>query len=168
MKPVVVAILVLAQGNAAEWKAFEPKGLGFHVSVPGDPEATEQTIKSLQGPIEVRTFTVPSAEGTYVVGVTEHPESAVPAGRDQARLDQAREGAVKSVKGRLRSQSLKNLVIDGKPAREFFIATETGHAIKVRLIADRNRLYQLMVVGNTRFLDSPEATRFLESFRFAK
>jgi hypothetical protein len=90
----------------------------------------------------------------------------VPAGQEHRRLDQARDGAVQTAKGRLRWE--KKLAIEGKPAREFFIATETGHAARVRLVADRNRLYQLMVVGNTRFLDSPEAGRFLDSFRLAK
>lgn len=160
-----LVVAALLAGNA-DPQVFAPKGAGFRITVPAQPEKTEQTIKTPQGSIEIRFFTVSAKEGTYVVGVTEHPEAAVPPGQDQGRLDQARDGAVATAKGRLRWE--KKRTIEGRPAREFFVATETGHAVKIRLIADRNRLYQVMVVGSTRFLDSPEAIAFLDSFRLAK
>ncbi len=166
--PLAFASLVAGGpvAGAPEWKSFAPKGTSFQVSVPGQPTENLQAIKSAQGTINIRFYTLTTKQGTFVAGVTEHPEGTVPAGQDQGRLDQARDGAVQQAKGRLRSET--KIVVDGRPGREFFVATETGHAVKVRLIADRHRLYQVMVVGNTRFLDSPEAARFLDSFRLTK
>ncbi len=162
--PLVFAAIL--GGGGPDWKAFTPKGTTFSVTVPGQPTETQQTIKAAQGTIGVRIFSLTTKEGTYVAGLTEHPEAAVPKGQDQARLDQARDGAVQEAKGRLRWE--KKIVVDGKSGREFFVATETGHAVKIRLIADGPRLYQVMVVGNIRFLDSAEAARFIESFRLTK
>jgi len=162
--PIIVALLL---AGSPEWQTISPKDAGFSVSVRGQPNEKRETIKAAKGNIDIRFFSLTAIEGTYVAGLTRHPESVVTAGQDQSRLDQARDGAVKLAKGRISGE--KTMTVEGRAAREFFIlATETGHAVKVRLIADRNRLYQLMVVGNTRFLDSPEAVRFMDSFRLTK
>lgn len=158
--PLAVASLL---AGGAEWKAISPKGTRFSVNMPGQPTESSHAIKAIQGPINIRLYSLTTKAGSYVAGVTEHPETAFVAGQDQSRLDQARDGAVQQAKGRLRSES--KIVVDGRPGREISVATETGHAVKIRLIADRHRLYQVMVVGSTRFLASPDAVRFLESFR---
>jgi hypothetical protein len=162
--PMVAAVLM---AGAPDWKTVTPKDAGFRVSLPGEPVEKRETLKNAKGNVEIRFYSLTDKEGTYVAGLTLHPEAAIAAGQDQFRLDQARDGAVKLAKGRINGE--KKISVEGKAAREFFIiGTETGHAVKVRLIADRNRLYQLMVVGNTRFLDSPEAARFMDSFRLSK
>jgi hypothetical protein len=162
--PIVWAALL---AGAPEWKVAAPKGAGFSVSLPGEPSEKLDSIKSTQGTIEIRVYSLTSKTGTYVVGRTLYPEVAIAPGNDKERLDQARDGAVKLAKGRINAE--KAMTIEGRMARDFFIiGTETGHALKVRLIADRNRLYQLMVVGNSQFLESPEAARFMGSFRLTK
>lgn len=166
MNALLPALLAVGMGGAPEWKPVAPKDAGFRVSLPAQPEENKQTIKAAQGSITIRSFTLAVKDGTYAVGVTEHAEAAVPAGQDQARLDQARDGAVQHAKGRLRGET--KITVEGRSGREILITTETGQSLKIRLIADRNRLYQVMAVGGNRFLESPEATRFLESFRFAK
>jgi hypothetical protein len=153
-------------GGGGDWQAFTPKGAGFRISVPGLPEETQQTAKSPQGTVAIRSFPLTTKDATFVAGMTEYPAANFVAGQEQSRLDQARDGALQTAKGRLRSE--RKITVDGRPGRELMIATETGHAIRLRLIADGPRLFQVMVIANSRFLESPDATRFLESFRLVK
>lgn len=156
----------VGQPPASEWKPYAPAGAGFSVRVPSAMKETRSSLKTAQGAVEIRTHLLATKDGAYVVVVTEYPAPAVREGEEDARLDQARDGAVRQSKGRLRSE--KKASVDGLAGRELFVATEVGKAVRMRLAAERNRLYQVMAVGDTRFLESMEVGRFLDSFQRTK
>ena len=161
---IVVAMLV---GGAPTWKPFAPPSAGFEVQLPAAPTEKRQTVRTPLGNGELRIFALSVKPGTFAVGVTDFPESALTKTTDDQRLDQARDGAVQQSKGKIRWE--KKVLVDGVPGRELLIGADgASTATLLILAADRNRLYQILAIGETSFLEGPETTRFLESFRRKK
>ena len=161
---IVVAVLV---GGAPTWKPFAPPSAGFEVQLPGTPTEKRQTVRTPLGNGELRIFTLSHKGGTFAIGVTEFPESALTDTKDDQRLDQARDGAVQQSKGKMRWE--KKVLVDKVPGRELLIGVEGANSATLLILAaDRNRLYQILAIGDTAFLEGPETSRFLESFRRKK
>jgi hypothetical protein len=161
---IVVALLV---GGAPAWKSFVPPSAGFEVMLPTTPTEKRQTVRTPLGNGELRIFSVSHKGGAFAVGVTEFPESALTNTTDDQRLEQARDGAVQQSKGKIRWE--KTLRFEGMPGRELMIGADgASTATLLILAADRNRLYQIVAIGDTAFLEGPETLRFLDSFRRRK
>jgi hypothetical protein len=161
-----VLLTVACMLGGAPWKTFNPVGAGFEVQVPVLPSEKRQPIRTTQGNGELRFYSLNHKTGSFAVSVADFPAAAVPAGKDEYRLDQARDGAIQQAKGRLRWE--KKVLVDGSPGRDLYIATDAGHAVRMRLAADGNRLFQIMATGEPAFLDMPETMRFLDSFKRRK
>jgi hypothetical protein len=161
---IVVAVLV---GGAPTWKPFAPPSAGFEVQLPATPIEKRQTVRTPLGNGELRVFALAAKAGTFAVGVTEFPESALANTTDDQRLDQARDGAVQQSKGKIRWE--KKVLVDGVPGRELEIGIDGAKtATRLILAADRNRLFQILAIGDSAFLEGTETTRFLDSFRRKK
>ena len=163
MQAMLVLATALMLGGGPAWKTFAPQAAGFEVLLPGNPTEKRQTVRTIQGNGELRLFTLGGKAGSYAVGVTELPDAAVTPGKEEQRLDLARDGAVQQATGRLRWE--KKILVAGCHGRDLAIGNDAGATVRIRLIADHNRLYQLLVVGDAAFLDSPDAARFLDSFK---
>ena len=77
------------------------------------PIEKRQTVRTPLGNGELRIFALPVKAGTFAVGVTEFPESALANTTDDQRLDQARDGAVQQSKGKIRWE--KKVLVDYVP-----------------------------------------------------
>src|SRR5712691_1481267 len=104
--PLLTLPLVLgAVQDPGEWKPFVSKKGGFTVLLPGKPTGQSQSLKTAAGTIEVTLYVMEwKKEGTLVAGYTEYPEKALQTGTSEKRLDNARDGAVQSAKGKLHSE----------------------------------------------------------------
>jgi hypothetical protein len=148
----------------AGWRKFRPQAAEFSVLLPGKPSESKQEVKTPAGKLDVTLFIVDlKGEGVYVVGYSQFPDAAIKAGTEEKRLDNARDGAVTSVKGKLRIE--KKITLGAHSGRELFIDSEsrTGN-VRTRVYSVKNRLYQTMVVGSKGLLTSREVILFLDSF----
>jgi hypothetical protein len=156
--------LILGAAQDTAWKSFaSPKG-GFSVLLPGEPAEQSRKVKTHAGVVEVTLYVVdvPKA-GNYVVGYTEFPEKGLQAGTSEKRLDNARDGAVRSARGKLQSET--KIVLGSFPGRELIIEGDGKDLVRTRIYAVKSRLYQTMVVGSKTTVDGREALRFLDSFK---
>jgi hypothetical protein len=162
------AVALPWQPAPLEWKELTPKDGSFSVFLPGTPTEHKKTVMSPSGMVEVVLFevAVPPADGKFVAGYSEFPEASIKPGTEDKRLDNARDGAIASAKGKLVRQ--KNLLLDKYPGREVVIKIEGKATVLLRLFAVKNRLYQLVVVGNEELLASKEAEKFLKSFKLGR
>jgi len=160
--------LLLGAAAGTEWKLFTPKDGGYSVSLPGEPTEAKQDVKTATGNIEVTFYALEAKDGAYVVSHSAFPESALKGGTDDKRLDNARDGAVASAKGRMKSE--KKLTLDGFPGREVVIETDAKgmKAVRTRIYAVNKRLFQTLVVGPKSFVQGKDATMFLDSFKLVK
>jgi hypothetical protein len=173
MNPSFALLLTLALatpsgGAQLDWKEFAPKDGGFTILMPGAPTEHKKSIKLATGIVEVVVYElpIPPGDGKFVVGYSEFPEATIKPGTEDKRLDNARDGVVASVKGTLLRQKI--LLLDSYPGRELHIKTDGKTTVVVRLCAVNNRLYQLLVVGNEELAASPEAAKFMTSFKLAR
>jgi hypothetical protein len=133
--------------------------------MPGTPAEFKKTVEAPGGAVDVLIYElpVPATEGKFVVSYFDIPEASAKAGTEDKRLDNARDGAVASSKGKLKRE--KSLLLDTYPGREVTIEIEGKGLVMVRLYAVRNRLYQVMAVGPSDLVTSQDAQKFLSSFR---
>lgn len=161
---------VLGAVQDGEWKIFSPKDGGFTVLMPGMPMEDKQDVKTVGGDISVILHILEvKNEGSLVVSYSEYPDAAFKGGDDDKRLDSARDGAVVSAKGKLKSE--KKITLDGRPGRDLHIETSAKGvegAVRTRIYAVNKRLFQTMVVGTRDFVGGKDAERFLDSFKLAK
>jgi hypothetical protein len=152
----------------AEWKPFTPQDGSFTVLFPAAPTEHKKSIKVADGTVEAVLFEVlvPASDGKFLVGYSEFPEASIKPGTEDKRLDNARDGAVAATKGTLMGQKI--LLLDGYPGRELDIKIDAKTKVKVRLYAVKNRLYQLVVLGNDDLVGSKESEKFLASFKLLK
>jgi hypothetical protein len=158
---------ILATGTGADpnqdWQAFSPADRSFTVWVPDKPNEFKKSVETPDGPTDVRIYEMALGEAKFVVSYSEIPEAKVIAGTEDKRLDNARDGAVASCKGKLKEE--KSLLLDKNPGRELVIAIDGKTAVTLRLYAVKNRLYQIAVVGPPDLVASRDAQRFLTSFK---
>ena len=159
----LILLLMLFSGQA-EWKTFSPDGGGFSVQMPGTPKEFKKNLETQAGPVEMLIYElpVPGTEGKLVVSYCDFPEATKP-GTEDKRLDNARDGAIASSKGKLKRE--KSLLIETYPGREVTIDVEEKGLVVLRLYAVNKRLYQVMVVGPMDLVTSQDAQKFLTSFR---
>jgi hypothetical protein len=151
-----------------DWKPFSPKDGAFTTLFPAPPEEHTKPINTPQGMLDLVYYEaeMPGRDGKLLVGFTEFAASSIKAGSEDKRLDHARDGAVASTKGKLLRE--KSLLLDNYPGRELEIEIEGKARVVLRLYAVKNRLYQVVVAGSPEFVASPDALKFLTSFKIAK
>ena len=166
---ILVSAIAVARAQDAEWKPFTSDKGRFTATFPGKPMEQFQSVKLPGGKsVEVVLYVLElkKGEGSLAVGFTDYPAEVFKTGTDDKRLEHARDGAVLSAKGKLRSE--KKITLGSAAGRELLIESETRGNVRTRLFAVKNRLYQAMVVGPKKLVDSKEASKFLDSFQIAK
>jgi len=164
MGRLLLTTAALLAGQAAAWRTFSPRDESFSVSMPAAPSEKVQSVPVKDGSnLEVRVFASADKEGTYVVSVTEFPAAE---GNPERRLNNAREGAVASVQGKLQHE--RKIKLGGHPGRELWIEAGKSDVIHTRIYAVDKRLYQTLAIGPKRFVETKETTRFLDSFKLGK
>jgi hypothetical protein len=164
---VLLTLAIPSAGAQLEWKEFAPKDGSFTVLFPGTPTEHKKTIMPPGGAVEVLLFEVAVSDGgKFVVGYSEFPAASIKPGTEDKRLDNARDGAVASIKGTLVRQ--KNLLLGKYPGRELLIKMDGKTMVVMRLYAVKNRLYQLGAIGSEGVVTSRDAEKFLTSFQLAR
>jgi hypothetical protein len=145
------------------WRDFVAPG--FKADMPGKPKYTQQVQQVGADRLQVQTYEVSLRSPARSFGITysDYPAHVIRATPAEARLNGARDGAVKAVRGRLRSE--KRLTLNGFPGRELEIEVGGKGAAVTRLYAVDSRMFILTVGGPDVKPDDPDVKRFLDSFQ---
>ncbi|HJZ56157.1 MAG TPA: hypothetical protein VKE74_14415 [Gemmataceae bacterium] len=163
--------LVLAAGltparDDAEPILFAPKGGKFSVVFPGKPREEKKTLKTALGDAKLYQAGYVSKDQNYFgAGYTVLPVE-IPEEQQQTLFDGVFSG-IAGKDGEVRSKKESKFGKQKLPMREALIERDEKF-IKVRLVLDGDRLYQVLVMGTEDFVKSKEATAFLNSFKITE
>jgi hypothetical protein len=151
------------------WKTVTSKEGRFTVAMPGTPAQTKKIVKTATGKLQVMMLVAEGRlDSTFVVSYTDYADADLKKGTIDRRLDQARDGAVDSSGGTLRSE--KSIDLAGNRGREIVIESDGAVIVRMRIFLVQRRLYQVMVLGAGPIFAPKEkdAGIFLDSFRLIK
>jgi hypothetical protein len=142
------------------WKTVESKGAGFKAIMPAEPMLRTQQVKTATGQLRVTLFVAEGKnDAVFAVSYTDYPEMDLKKGPIEKRLDQARDGAVASAGGKLRSE--RAIKLQGHSGRELVVEKNGEAVARMRIYLVKRRLYQVMVLGPA---PAKDAETFLASF----
>lgn len=148
----------------AGWKTVAPKGAGFSVAMPAAPTEKKQKVPTATGTLEVVMQVADGRnDSLFVVSYCDFPGPELKKAEVDKRLDQARDGALASARGKKRSE--EPIKLGGHAGREIVIEKDGEVVVKMRIFLVKNRLYQVMVLGNGPVFASKDVGVFLDSFR---
>ena len=146
------------------WKVVESTAGRFTVSMPETYTEKKQPVKTAKDTLEVVMLVAEGRnDALFVVSYSDYPAADLKTGGVEKRLDYARDGAVSSARGKLRSE--KPIMLDANPGRDIVIEKDGEIVVRTRIYLVKNRLYQVMTLGN---VPAKECATFLESFRLIK
>ena len=164
------ALVAFAGVLVAQPGGFTSDEGGFRIKFPGAPKVTEPTAKSAVGDLKVTVATYANADGsTFMVSFADYPEAATKPDKLATLLDGIRDN-VKGRDGKLVGDDKSGpFGADKLPGREFTVDKEKAkQRIKFRVLIKDNRVYQVVAIGPTAFVNGKDATAFLESFELTK
>ncbi len=149
-------------------KEFISKTGRFSILFPGAPK--EERDAGNDGKLQQVQFTLPAADGAYLVSYQDYPGLAAASTEKLTdALAQAQEAARKGLNGK--NAQTKSLTLDKQyPGRQIefdFVGPSEGR-FRSRAYMVKGRLYQVIVVGKKDFVKSAEAERFMDSFKLLK
>jgi hypothetical protein len=153
--------ILLGAAQDDSWKLFEPKDAGFSVKMPVMPTEKKQSVKTATGKLDVILHIADGRnDSLFVVSYSDFDKADLKKKEDvEKRLEQARDGAIASARGKLRSDD--KIKLKEHSGREIVIEKDGEVVVKMRIFLVKNRLYQVMVLGNA---PAQDVGIFLASF----
>jgi hypothetical protein len=146
---------------AAGWQPLVVPEAGFSAELPDAPKVSEPKPSPLGE--RARDYLVDLGQDAYLVSYTIYPPERAKALNARALLDAARDAAVASVGGVLRSE--RRFSFEGGDARELVIDGVGAMVYKARLYVRGVLAYRTIAGGPAGFETSRDVARFLDSFR---
>jgi glucose/arabinose dehydrogenase len=132
--------------------------------MPAVPTEKKQTVTTATGKLSVVMQVAEGRnESLFVVSYCDFPTGDLKNADLDKRLDQARDGAISSARGKKRSEEA--IQLGAYPGREIVIEKDGEIVAKMRIYLAKNRLYQVMVLGAGPVFASKDTATFLDSFR---
>jgi len=163
---MAAALLVGCGGGEDAWKEFRSEAGGFSILMPGTPTEETQTQATELGDIDIHMFSYEAKYVAYMVGYNLLPQAIVALSAPDALLDGACEGQSSSVGGV--ELSRKEIALDGYPGREMEIQAEDEGQVRTlhtRIYLVKDKLYQILVVGDEDQRGAEDTLKFLDSFK---
>ncbi len=164
----VVALAATATGCQKPMEDFTSKEWKFQARFPGKPETKQKA-----GPFgtQMTMFLTESRDGGYIIGVADMPIPAdEPQTQIQARLDGARDGAVRNINATLESSNAITLQ-EKFPGRELTAKLPPqpngpkDGILRGRIFLVGKRLYQVLIIGTPAYVNSAKSAEFMDSFK---
>ncbi len=148
-----------------KWSKYTSIEGAFSVLLPGEPKPYKVILNTDFGQTYLYVYMLDNKDGfVYSVSYVDYPFGVFQEKSISRILDDARDGAVRNVRGRLLSESSAS--IKEYPGREVMVESATGGAIvKARFFLVNHRLYQLSVTASKERSSSNNFRRFLDSFK---
>ena len=164
---LLLSISLLFPGSQeSAWKTISPKDSGYSVAFPRSPKESTQPVHTDAGTFQLHQTLYTTSQCAFLAAYTDFASSIVEPASVKKILDGARDGAIKSVNGKLIRE--RKLMIAGYPGREFEVAVQMNMIYRERLFLVKDRFYQVVVVAPKNYEDQDEISKFLESFRLTK
>ena len=152
--------LPLLLGIPDGWEELAPTEGRFKAAMPTAPTMRKQQVKTATGQLSVTMYVAEGRnDAVFVVSYTDYPEADLKKGAVEKRLDHARDGAVASAGGKLRSEQA--IKLKGHPGREIVVEKGSEVLARMRIFLVNGRLYQVMVLGKA---PADDVKSFLASF----
>jgi hypothetical protein len=160
-----LAVLLLALAFAAHaaepWQEVRSKEGAFAALFPADPKISIEPPDPSGGVTNV--FLASLDKMDFEVSYTDYGARAF-AGRSlEAIYNLARDDLVKGQPVKLLAD--RKIMLDGLPGREVVFAEADGYTQDYRFFVMQSRIYAIVAGGPAGTENSPEAKRFLESFK---
>ncbi|HEY9074301.1 MAG TPA: hypothetical protein VIN67_09240 [Desulfobaccales bacterium] len=170
-KAVLLSIALLLAlclaGCSSKPQEFKSEAGRFSIMTPVALQEETQPLETEAGKISLHLFAAQEGFTGYFVSYCDYPPEFVKKKEPEQMLDGARDGATKSAKGKLVSDTKISLA--GHPGLEVVIDAREPQGpnglIKGRLFMVGNRLYQVMVVAPKSRTDDQATDSFLQSFK---
>ncbi len=151
------------------WKEFSPKDKSFSVWLPdkgGKRTERERTIIVKRTRIRVNVASVKPNDGpTYSASTYIFPPAFLLKIPKQERIEIIRDAFIKEVTGKITAE--EEIKLDVWPGREYMIQTGQGMC-RLRVFASGSRMYQAVVTGTEKEVESTDAKTFLDSYKLPK
>ena len=173
---LLVALLFAYSAQTTQWETVSESG--FTVRMPGKPSKRTQSMDTAVGKIQLTTLAAEKGGEAFIVGYNDFPDSPAVRDRDpEELLNNARDGAVRTVNGKVTSE--KAITMNGHPGKEFSgegISQEADSSGKrqeftftERIYWVVPRLYQVLYIRpKTTAAPSDDGQKFLDSFRLTE
>jgi hypothetical protein len=152
--------------DTPSWERFTSREGGFSVLLPGTPMQRTKSLKTPFGTVNMTMVLAmdPDAGSCYGVVYADFPADLVRPGNTDDILDAVGMGMVQGAKGKLRDT--KEIKFGAHPGRELEMELPGGTGIgRARVYLVKGRLYQVLTLLPGDAAQSPEAGRFLDSFK---
>ncbi|MDR3680923.1 MAG: hypothetical protein P4L41_13240 [Flavipsychrobacter sp.] len=170
--PIVILLLFISLKSAGkDWLAYKPEYSKCSVLMPGQPQKKEQSVNTGAGNVALELFMYQPEQGAddnylYMISYADLPIDQISSdstGLINGFLDNAREGAVNNVHGKLMTETA--IKYQKYPGREMRIDFQNGTAIiQSRIYLVKNRLYTLQVIIPPSKDLNASVNKFLDSF----
>lgn len=159
---IVLAVLVApGLARAQEWPEYKPNGIGYRIEMPKKWEESSQDVPTDLGPIKMHMATVDEKSKAYMSIYSVFPKEHIDKTPADRLLDNARDGAVKNVKGQLLTED--RIDIGGHPGRHIVVDTANARVSQRLLLLDV-KLIQAIYVGPAGSEKDADTVRFFNSF----
>ena len=157
----LLGLLPLAAASADSWVSYAAAADGFSATFPGNPVLAENAAEA------TRSYTVDLGAAPndvhYFIEVDRFKPGELPASPTTGFYAAVATNSVQAMKGHIVSQ--RALAGSGNPAGYEFVADLPNTFNVTRYYATDNRLYTLVYTAPAGSKITPEAQRFLDSFR---
>lgn len=163
--------LSLAFGNQQvpdRWRAVRPQDGSFTIEFPDLPTQKNSQKSTPHGPIEINTYILKpnNKRPAFFFSYSQLVDKEQVKIKEALLIKRARESLVNDSKGKLLSE--RQIKLGDRAGLELSLELTGSMALRARIFACPDRLYQIVVVGNREQVNDMNATRFLLSFQLKK
>lgn len=149
------------QMPAATWSEYRPAGVGYRIEMPAAWSVSSESVPTDLGPIAMNMATVDQGARAYMAIHSIFPQSHIDRTPAETLLNNARDGAVRNVKGKLLNE--RRIMLQGNPGRHILVDTPDNR-VSQRFVLVGNKLIQAIYVGAAGDEFQPNVVRFFNSF----
>ena len=151
----------MAAGAVDVWKEVRSSEGGFTAVFPADPKIKTEP-PDLSGGV-ANVYLVDLGKTAYEVSYTDYQPGTFAGRSVDAIFNLARDDLVKGQPVKLLAD--RKITLGDRPGREVVFADQDGYTQVYRFFVVKDRIYAVVAGGPAGSEKSPEAKRFLESFR---
>jgi hypothetical protein len=159
------ALVVVMSGCGTSWTDYKSDSGKFTAQFPGTPQEKEMSAAG----ISAKGVVLDRGDRAFTVMYADLPGSADQfknAALVEMSLDGAATGCVQNVKGK--QTALDKIKLGDHPGRDVKAELPDGNELRNRIYMVNGRLYQVMVLGKKGYTTSPDAEKFLTSFKLTQ
>ena len=126
-----------SSNQAARWKTFLSDDKGFAVQFPTEPNRETDIVNAPSGRVELIQYMSKHKDIVYAVMYVDYTSNALIGMTPEQLLDNARNGAVENVQGKLLSEVIISKA--NYPGREITVKVEPNTVLTAQIILKDNR-----------------------------